>query len=100
MKISAKSGAALAAMAAGLLVSGASISTSVAADAAMDAKGHCVGANACKGTSACKTATSACKGTNACKGTGFTEATKAECEKVTGAKFEAAAPMVMPEKKM
>ena len=100
MKISAKSGAAMAAAAAGLLFAGTSITTSFAADAAMDAKGHCVGANACKGTSACKTATNACGGQNACKGKGFTEATKAECDKVTGAKFEAAAPMPMPEKKM
>ena len=99
MKISVKSGAAIAATAAGLLLAGSAISTSFAADAAMDAKGHCVGANACKGTSACKTATNACKGQNACKGHGFTEATKADCEKVTGAKFEAAAPMA-PEKKM
>ena len=99
MKISAKSGAALAAAAAGLLMAGSAISTSFAADAAMDAKGHCVGANACKGTSACKTASNACAGKNACKGTGFTEATKADCEKVTGAKFEAPAAMA-PEKKM
>ena len=48
----------------------------------------CSGANACKGTSACKTANNACKGQNACKGTGFTEATKEECAKVQGAKFE------------
>ena len=99
MKMSAKSGAALAAAAAGLLVAGASISTSYAADAAMDAKGHCMGANACKGTGACKTATNACKGQNACKGHGFTEATKADCEKIQGAKFEAPA-AAMPEKKM
>ena len=100
MKISAKSGAAMAAAAAGLLFAGTSITTSFAADAAMAAKGHCVGANTCKGSSACKTATNECKGQNACKGKGFTEATKADCEKVTGAKFEAAAPMAAPEKKM
>jgi hypothetical protein len=99
MKISAKSGAALAAAAAGLLVAGSSISTSFAADAAMDAKGHCVGANTCKGTSACKTAANACAGKNACKGKGFTEATKADCEKIQGAKFEMPA-AAMPEKKM
>jgi hypothetical protein len=99
MKISAKSGAALAAAAAGLMIAGASISTSFAADAAMDAKGHCMGANACKGTSACKTAANACAGKNACKGQGFTEATKADCEKIQGAKFEAPA-AAMPEKKM
>ena len=100
MKISAKSGAALAAAAAGLLMAGSAISTSFAADAAMDAKGHCVGGNACKGTSACKTATNACAGKNACKGHGVSEATKTDCEKIPGAKFEAAAAMPMPEKKM
>jgi hypothetical protein len=96
MKISAKSGSAIAAAAATLLFAGAIAAPAVAA---MDgAKGHCVGANACKGTSACKTATSACAGHNACKGTGFTMATAEECAKVQGAKFEAAAPM--PEKDM
>ena len=89
MKISAKSGSALAAAAATLLIAGA---IAAPANAAMDAKGHCVGANACKGTSACKTATSACAGHNACKGKGFTEATKADCDKA-GGKFEEAKAM-------
>lgn len=87
MKISAKSGASLAAAAAALMIAG--VVTAPAAFAA-DGKGHCMGANACKGTSACKTAANACKGQNACKGTGFTEATKDECAKVQGAKFEPA----------
>ncbi|MGH8631251.1 MAG: BufA2 family periplasmic bufferin-type metallophore [Burkholderiales bacterium] len=52
-----------------------------------EAKGHCMGANACKGHSACKTATNDCKGHNACKGKGFTESTKEECAKA-GGKFE------------
>ena len=87
MKLSAKSGATLAAAAATLMIAGAV--TAPAAYAAGD-KGHCMDANACKGTSACKTAANACKGQNACKGTGFTEATKEECAKVEGAKFQAA----------
>lgn len=86
MKMSMKSGAAMAATAAALYFSGAIVAQ--AADAAMDAKGHCMGANACKGTGACKTAANACKGQNACKGKSFTEATKADCAKVEGAKFE------------
>ena len=94
MKISAKSGSALAAAAATLLVAGASIATSYAATEGM---GHCMGANACKGTSACKTAKNACKGQNACKGTGFTEATKADCEKITGAVFQALDEQVKPK---
>ena len=63
MKMTLKSGAAMAATAAALYFSGAVAAS--AADAAMDAKGHCMGANACKGTGACKTATNACKGQNA-----------------------------------
>jgi hypothetical protein len=87
MKFTVTSGSALAAAAATLLLAGAVATPSFAAE---EAKGHCMGANACKGTSACKTAANACKGQNACKGTGFTETTKADCEKVEGAKFEPA----------
>jgi hypothetical protein len=87
MKISAKSGASIAAAAAALFLAGA---VAPVAHAAEEAKGHCVGANACKGTGACKTANNACKGQNACKGTGFTSTTAAECAKVEGAKFEPA----------
>jgi hypothetical protein len=87
MKIDVISGAAIAAAAAALLIAGTAVSApmQVAVD---DAKGHCVGANACKGKSACKTATSECAGHNACKGKGFVEMTKEECEKVEGATFE------------
>jgi hypothetical protein len=85
MKISATSGASLAAIAAAMLLTGAVAPAAYAAD---EAKGHCMGANACKGTSACKTANNAFKGQNACKGQGFTEATKEDCAKVEGAKFE------------
>ena len=101
MKLNAKSGSALAATAAALLMSGAvSISTAQAADA----KGHCVGANACGGKSACKTAKNECGGKNKCKGQGFVEMTKAECDAAAAGNkdekvkimFEAAA---MPEKK-
>jgi hypothetical protein len=87
MKIDVNSGAAIAAAAAALLIAGTAISAPVQI-AADDAKGHCVGANACKGKSACKTATSECAGHNACKGKGFVEMTKEECDKVEGATFE------------
>ena len=87
MKIDVNSGAAIAAAAAALLIAGTAISAPVQI-AAEGAKGHCMGANACKGKSACKTATSECSGQNACKGKGFTEMTKEECEKVEGATFE------------
>ena len=70
MKLSVKSGSAIAAAAASLMLANAVVSTTVLADEAM---GHCVGANACKGQGACKGASNACKGRNACKGQGFTE---------------------------
>lgn len=77
MYISPKSGAALAATAAALLLSGAAVHQ---ASAANDAKGHCIGANSCAGKGACKTASNECKGHNKCKGHGFLEMTKAECD--------------------
>jgi hypothetical protein len=55
--------------------------------AAEGAKGHCMGANACKGQSGCKTAKNECKGLNACKGQGYLELTEEECAK-QGGKFE------------
>ena len=87
MKIEINSGAAIAAAAAALLIAGTALTVPAFAD---DAKGHCMGANACKGKGACKTASNDCKGTNACKGKGFVEMTKEECGKVEGAKFEPA----------
>lgn len=77
--------------------SGASIAVAVAAlvltvgapgvpSHAADAKGRCLGANACKGQSAC--ATNGCARTNACKGKGYLELTKAECNKIPGTKFK------------
>lgn len=87
MKLDVNSGAAIAAAAAALLIAGSAVS-GPAQMAAEGAKGHCMGANACKGKSACKTATSACGGKNACKGKGFLEMTKEECDKIEGATFE------------
>jgi hypothetical protein len=85
MNISAKSGASLAAIAATMLLVGAVTAPAIGAE---DAKGHCVGANACKGKGACKSASNACKGQNGCKGKGFMETTAEECEKIKGTKFE------------
>jgi hypothetical protein len=86
MKISVKSGSALAAAAASLLIAGA---VTAPAQAASDAKGMCAGVNECKGKSVCKTATSACGGHNECKGKGILEMTKADCDKA-GGKFQEA----------
>jgi len=87
MKIDVNSGAAIAAAAAALLIAGTAVSAPMQM-AAEGAKGHCVGANACKGKTACKTASNACKGQNACKGKGFLALTAEECAKFEGAKFE------------
>lgn len=85
MKVSRRSGVSIAAAAATLVIAGAVLVPPTPAEAA---KGHCVGANACKGQSACKGAGNACKGENACKGQGFLMLTKSQCAKIKGAKFE------------
>jgi hypothetical protein len=85
MKIDVRSGAAIAAAAATLLIAGAALSAPT--QIAQEGIGHCNGANSCKGKGACKTASNACKGQNACKGNGFLEMTKAECDKIQGALF-------------
>lgn len=87
MKINVNSGAAIAATAAALLIAGTAVSAPLQM-AAEGAKGHCMGANACKGQGACKTASNECKGLNGCKGKGFLEMTKEECSKIEGATFE------------
>jgi len=81
--------------------SGATIATAVAAliftaavpmgAAYADAKGKCIGANACRGKSDCSTGKSACGGAtpNSCKGKGFLLLTKAECAKIPGTRFVA-----------
>ena len=81
MKLSAKSGATIAAAAAALMMSGAFVAptSAVAAEEV-----QCFGVNACKGKGECKTAQNECKGQNACKGKGFLTMTKAECEEKGG----------------
>jgi hypothetical protein len=80
MKLTKKSGTALAAAAATLFVAGIAVAPVQAAEE----EGKCIGVNACKGTSACKSATNACKGQNACKGHGWIKATKADCDAQKG----------------
>jgi hypothetical protein len=85
MKVTSKSGAAIAAAAATLFLAGATMPTvAYAAD-----EGKCIGANACKGQSSCKGSANSCKGQNACKGQGFSAMTKEKCEAAKG-KFEPA----------
>ena len=83
MKLTSKSGAAIAAAAATLFVAGMTVSTTSYAAG----EGKCIGANACKGQSACKGGNHACKGLNACKGQGFSALTKGECASAKG-KFQ------------
>ena len=83
MKVTSKSGAAIAAAAATLFLAGAPMSSAYAAG-----EGHCMGANACKGQSACKGGKSPGPGANACKGQGFASMTKADCAAAKG-KFKA-----------
>ncbi|MDX2504301.1 MAG: hypothetical protein QNL62_07480 [Gammaproteobacteria bacterium] len=71
-------GAAVAAAAAALLMTGCN-STYESSEATAEAMVKCSGINACKGTSACKTATNACKGQNSCKGHGWIKASEEEC---------------------
>ncbi|MCB1426592.1 MAG: hypothetical protein R3D65_12275 [Zhengella sp.] len=79
MKHIGKSGAALAAAAFTLAVSGMAPATVTVAHAD-DGMVKCSGVNSCKGTSECATASNACKGQNSCKGHGFISLTKSECE--------------------
>ena len=79
MKVTSKSGAAIAAAAATLFLAGMTISTNAQA-----AEGHCMGANACKGQSACKGGKSPGPGQNACKGQGFSAMTKDQCASAKG----------------
>ena len=74
MKVTSKSGAAIAAAAATLFLAGATMSTVAYAAG----EGKCVGANACKGQSACK------GGASACKGQGFSSMTKEKCDAAKG----------------
>jgi len=80
MKMTTKSGTAIAMAAAMLIGSVGTIQTA----SARARVGHCLGANACKGLSACKNANNACKGLNVCKGKGFALLTKGKCSRVGG----------------
>ena len=76
------SGAAIAATAAVMLMSGSVVSAGEAP--AVKAQVHCLGVNSCKGTSGCATANNACKGQNSCKGQGWLAMSKAECAEKGG----------------
>jgi hypothetical protein len=83
MKQFSRSGATIAVAVATLIATAATHPSPSYAD---DAKGRCMGANACKGQSACST--NGCSGKNDCKGQGYLEMTKTECDKIPGTHFE------------
>lgn len=72
-----KTGVALAAAAAGLIMT----ATLAPVHAQEAKKVHCEGVNACKGMNDCSTAKNGCKGMGACKGMGFMSMTQEECDK-------------------
>jgi hypothetical protein len=73
--IKAISGAAIAAAAAGLFISQASLP----AFAAEQAKVNCAGVNGCKGKSECAGSKNGCAGQNECKGQGWISMSEKEC---------------------
>jgi hypothetical protein len=75
MKLDRKSGAALAAAAAVLMMS----ATVPVAPAAADSKVKCFGLNSCKGHGQCKSLGNSCAGQYSCKGKGFLMMGKATC---------------------
>jgi len=70
-------GAILASMVAGIMISGKVMAEDT--PTAAEAKVKCSGINSCKGTSACHSADNACAGQNACKGKGWIEVNAKEC---------------------
>ena len=82
------SGVALAAAAAGLLLSGAVSADEGAAGKTADANIKCAGINSCKGQTACKSASNECKGKNSCKGKGFLAVSKEDCAAKKGTELK------------
>jgi uncharacterized membrane protein len=77
--MSIKMQAGLAAAAAMLALSGATVSVHAQTTATSAASVHCYGVNTCKGTSDCKSYDHACKGQNSCKGQGFKAESAEKC---------------------
>ncbi|WP_010544105.1 hypothetical protein [Sphingomonas elodea] len=83
--ITIQTGASIAATAALVALSGASVA---APSASAEKLVHCYGINSCKGTSDCKTASNDCKGQNSCKGQGFKAITAKACKAQGGSLTE------------
>jgi len=76
---SKKSGALIAAAAAGLILSGCASQGGSTMAMSGDSV-HCAGVNSCKGKTSCKSAKNNCKGQNSCKGQGWLSKGKSECD--------------------
>ncbi|HEX9450009.1 MAG TPA: hypothetical protein VF934_01205 [Burkholderiales bacterium] len=74
--VKAFSGAAIAAAAASLFLSGTVVVSPANAE---EAKVQCAGVNACKGKSECSSAKNGCSGKNACKGQGWMSMSEKQC---------------------
>ena len=81
------SGVALAAAAAGLLLSGA-VSAEEAPGKSAAANVKCAGINSCKGQTSCKSASNECKGKNSCKGKGILAVSKEDCATKKGTELK------------
>lgn len=78
-----RSAMAVAATAAGLLLTGCATSPGKATSMSSSAEASikCAGINSCKGQTSCHSATNQCKGKNNCKGQGWLNvSTKADCD--------------------
>jgi uncharacterized membrane protein len=78
----------LAAAAALLALSSASLTSPAFAAGAQADTIHCYGVNSCKGMSDCKSFNHDCKGLNACKGQGFKATTANACASAGGSLTE------------
>jgi uncharacterized membrane protein len=78
----------LAAAAAFLALSSASLTGPAFAEGAQADTVHCYGVNSCKGMSDCKSFNHDCKGLNACKGQGFKATTATACTSAGGSLTE------------
>lgn len=83
LKQSKRTGALVAAAAAGLLMAGCAHNGTMEMSKA-DGTVHCSGVNGCKGQTSCKSATNDCKGKNSCKGQGWLGMSKEECDSKGG----------------
>lgn len=88
MTTSPTTAARLAAAAAFLVLSGATLSSPAFAGDATAETVHCFGVNSCKGMSDCKSGNHDCKGQNSCKGQGFKDLTAKACSAAGGSTTE------------